>query len=239
MICYSANRISGEMDLLACPLQRNEGRPLPWRCHLQRDAIVNTQLWEKWAEKHSYPFGIPVMNRDEKTGGGIKRAEAESALWFLSFAALLHSLVQPSAFQGRNITSAVVKLHTFLFARIAGGGIFTSDPENMWGLTVKAKTRLVWFYTWQCSTFISMNSTYWGIKVWLWWVVRFQITTHLWIPLTSPSTSKCCHHETHKKHENLSHSMGTKTHQYIMRHAYSFVFINNNSFGEYVYVMLI
>lgn len=44
VICYSVNRISGEMDLLACPLQRNEGRPLPWRCHLQRDAIVNTQL---------------------------------------------------------------------------------------------------------------------------------------------------------------------------------------------------
>lgn len=65
VICYSVNRISGEMDLLACPLRRDEGQPLPWRCHLQHDTIVNTQLWEKRAEKHSYPFGILVMERDE------------------------------------------------------------------------------------------------------------------------------------------------------------------------------
>lgn len=89
------------MDLLACPLQRNEGRPLPRICHLQRDAIANTQHCEKQAEKHSYPFGIPMMKRDEKKGGGIRRAEAEPTLWFLSLAALLlsvlHSLLQPSA----------------------------------------------------------------------------------------------------------------------------------------------
>lgn len=44
VICYSVNRISGEMDLLACPLQRSEGQPRAWRCHLQRNAFVNTQL---------------------------------------------------------------------------------------------------------------------------------------------------------------------------------------------------
>lgn len=33
----------------------------------------------KQAEKHSYPFGIPVMKRDEKTGGGIRKAEREQS----------------------------------------------------------------------------------------------------------------------------------------------------------------
>lgn len=47
VICYSVNRISGEMDLLACPLQSSEGRPLPRRCHLRRGAIVNARLGEK------------------------------------------------------------------------------------------------------------------------------------------------------------------------------------------------
>lgn len=46
----------------------------------------------KRAEKHWYPFGIPVMKRDEKTGGGIRKAEREqsrgrarSCVCFLSF----------------------------------------------------------------------------------------------------------------------------------------------------------
>lgn len=43
VICYSVNHISGEMDLLACPLQRNEGQPLPLRGHLQHGAIVNVK----------------------------------------------------------------------------------------------------------------------------------------------------------------------------------------------------
>lgn len=64
------------------------------------------------------------MKRDEKEGGGIRRAEAEPVLWFLAFRALLHSflhsLLQPSAVSGRNITTgAAGKVHTFLFARIA------------------------------------------------------------------------------------------------------------------------
>lgn len=48
-ICYSVNHISGEMDLLACPLQRNEGQPLPLRGHLQHDAIVNVKHQESRA----------------------------------------------------------------------------------------------------------------------------------------------------------------------------------------------
>lgn len=46
VICYSVNHISGEMDLLACPLQRNEGQPLLLRGHLQHDTTVNVKHQE-------------------------------------------------------------------------------------------------------------------------------------------------------------------------------------------------
>lgn len=162
------------MDLLACPLQRNEGRPLPWRCHLRRDAIVYTQLWEKRQKKHSQPFGIPVMKRDEKRGGGIRRAEAEAVLWFLSFAALLHSflhsLLQPCAVYGRNITSVAFKLLTFLFAHIAWREISpltlrmcgASQPEwrqDMLGFT-PASTKPLFACTVQTVSCMFLNSTY-------------------------------------------------------------------------------
>lgn len=35
--------------------REKKGRPLPRRCHLPRDAIINTQLWEKGAEKTFTP----------------------------------------------------------------------------------------------------------------------------------------------------------------------------------------
>lgn len=82
MICYSVNRISGEMDLLACPLRRDEGQPLPWRCHLQHDTIVNAAL-----RKASRKTFIRVWNSGDgerwiQKGGGIRRAQAEPACGF-------------------------------------------------------------------------------------------------------------------------------------------------------------
>lgn len=59
------------MDLLVCPLQRNEGRPLPRRCHLQHDVIVNMQLWGKHAEKTF----IPILNSGD--GGRWKEREVD------------------------------------------------------------------------------------------------------------------------------------------------------------------
>lgn len=79
VICYSVNHISGEMDLLACPLQRNEGQPLPPRCHLQHDAIVNVNS-SRIKQKHSHP-------ETKRRGGRIRRGQSTG--FVLSLAALL------------------------------------------------------------------------------------------------------------------------------------------------------
>jgi len=137
------------MDLQACPLQRNEGQPLPWRCHLQRNAIVNTQLWKKRAEKTF----IPIWNSGDGEGWkgkgwGIRRADAELVLWFLSFRAELHSflrsLPQPSSVWGINITSCSTA-YILVLSRILEEN-FTFDPTSMWGFTV-----VYWFHICQIS----------------------------------------------------------------------------------------
>ena len=62
---YLGDAICGAAQLLMRGLERKAGR--------------------KKKKKHSYPFGVPVMKRDEKKGGRIRRAEAQSILWFFSF----------------------------------------------------------------------------------------------------------------------------------------------------------
>lgn len=86
VICYSVNRISGEMDLLACPLQRNEGQPLPPRCHLQHHAIVNAKHQETQA---GWNKNICIHRRKEGVGG---LGGGQSAGFSCSFALLFLSL---------------------------------------------------------------------------------------------------------------------------------------------------
>ena len=157
VICYSVNRISGEMDLLACPLQRNEGRPLPRRCHLRRGAIVNARLGEKSGQKKKkknihthleFQWWREMKRRVEGLGG---QRRSRSCGFSLSLAASLHSFQHsPLCNLLLFITAAELLSHcnTFLFARIARRRNFTFDPENMWGLAVRVKARRVWLHTW-------------------------------------------------------------------------------------------
>ena len=78
------------------------------------------------------------MKRDEKKGGRIRRAEAQSVLWFsLSLAASLHSF-QHSLLHNLLLFITAAELlsncNAFLFARIAWRRNLTFDPESMWGL---------------------------------------------------------------------------------------------------------
>lgn len=79
VICYSVNHISGEMDLLACPLQRNEGQPLPPRRHLQHDAIVNAKHQETRA---GWNKNIRIQRRKEGAGG-LGEGRGGTICWFL------------------------------------------------------------------------------------------------------------------------------------------------------------
>lgn len=135
------------------------------------DAICSTmQLLIRSSEKsgqkkHSYPFRIPVMKRDEKKGGGIRRAEAEPVLWFLFF---LSSAPQFLTLAATTFCCLGEKYYSCRCCQTAHIPVcshsleenVTFDPENVWGLIVRVKARHVWFYTRQCTTFICMYSTY-------------------------------------------------------------------------------
>lgn len=165
VICYSVNRISGEMDLLACPLQRSEGRPLPRRCHLRRGAIVNARLGEKklgrkkiknshsrlefqwWREMKRRVEGLGGQRHSRSCGSlfpSQRRCTVSNARCCTTCCCLLRP---PSCCQ--------TATHSCLLTRN-----LTFDPESMWGLTVRGRARRVWLHTWLLlSTWVCMYST--------------------------------------------------------------------------------
>lgn len=147
VICYSVNHISGEMDLLACPLQRNEGQPLPLRGHLQHDAIVNVKHQGSRAGQKTKTF-ISIWNSSvegkRKNGvGGLGGAKKGAILWFLSFFCsfallFLHLILIKCS---GNVPVLTVKAHTHSCREaLLGGKFFVFDPGNDRGPTARKKT---------------------------------------------------------------------------------------------------
>lgn len=140
VICYSVNHISGEMDLLACPLQRNEGQPLPPRCHLQHDAIANAKHRETRA---GWNKNIHIQRWKEGVGGLV----GQSAGFSCSFAPLFLSLTWIKCCRSGCERTRIPE------GRHSSEGKFLSLTLKITGAPQWEKNLWhVWFYTWHRST---------------------------------------------------------------------------------------